>query len=206
MGNPGIEYARSPHNAGFMVLDYLVTELGLNFDFSNLNYMKANLRIDDEDVLFIKPLTYMNLSGKVLKDFIPFLKDKDILLIYDDLDLPLGRIRVRKKGGSGSHNGMKSIIACLGSINFPRIRVGVGKSEITHTNKVDYLINDLDSEIENDYLLGVEYATKALKEYLSNGFNIELMMNKYNIKNITACSLKEEGAVNQKEEINEQNL
>lgn len=185
-----------------MVLDYLAEELKFNFDFSNLNYMKAELMFDNEEVLFIKPLTYMNLSGKVLKDFVPLLKDEDILVIYDDLDLPLGRIRVRSKGGSGFHNGMKSIIGCLGSINFPRIRVGVGKSDMNSDSKINYLINELESEIEDGYLKGVDYAVGALKEYLSNGFNIELVMNKYNIKK-TACSLKGEGAVNQKEEINE---
>ncbi len=128
LGNPGADYAKTRHNFGFMVLDQLAADQGLTFcDISKWKAETAELVVHDQKVILIKPLTYMNLSGQTVAKFASYYKvePEDIWLISDDLDLPLGRIRIRQGGSSGGHNGLKSVIECLGSDQFYRIRGGI---------------------------------------------------------------------------------
>lgn len=130
LGNPGVKYERSKHNVGFMLLDMIAHEFNLPFR-SGFKGMTADGKIGAEKVLFLKPLTYMNLSGFAVAQLTDYYKlsPQDILVIHDDMDLPLGRIRLRSKGSSGGHNGLKSIISELGTQDFWRLKIGVGRPE-----------------------------------------------------------------------------
>lgn len=128
LGNPGREYAQTRHNVGFMVLDQLVRELGGAFcEASKWEALTAEATVAGEKIIFMQPTTYVNLSGNAVVKFAGYykLEPKDIWVVSDDLDLPLGRIRIRQGGGSGGHNGLKSIIEKLGSEDFYRIRLGI---------------------------------------------------------------------------------
>lgn len=128
LGNPGQEYAATRHNIGFMTLDLLAKQLGQEFcDLSRWQAATAEVSVDGEKVVLLKPQTYMNRSGISVGKFAHFYKldPADIWVVSDELDLPLGRIRIRQGGSSGGHNGLKSIIEHLGSDNFYRIRLGI---------------------------------------------------------------------------------
>ena len=130
LGNPGPRYASTRHNVGFEVITRLAEKHGLKAKESRHNSLIARGIIAGEKVFLQQPLTFMNLSGTAIKPLALQLEIdfKDILVIVDDLDLPLGRIRVRSSGGSGGHNGLKSIIETLGTNEFPRLRIGIGRS------------------------------------------------------------------------------
>jgi len=129
LGNPGKEYSKNRHNTGFMVLDALYEKLNAN-DWKEESKFKSEIAeatVNGEKVLLVKPLTFMNLSGETVTKILSFYKAnlEDLTVIYDDLDLPTGTIRVRDKGSAGTHNGMKSIVQLLGSEEFKRIRIGI---------------------------------------------------------------------------------
>jgi len=127
LGNPGKEYENTRHNIGFMILDSFIENFSLENKFQA---MVKKVKIENEDVLFVKPITYMNLSGisvKKFKDFFKIEGDK-IIIIHDDIDTEVGKIRIRKTGGAGTHNGMKSIVQELGNKDFYRIKIGVRKA------------------------------------------------------------------------------
>lgn len=135
--------------------------------------------IENEKIILLKPQTYMNSSGESVIKFKNFYKipDENVIVIYDDIDLDVGEIRIRKKGSAGTHNGMKSVIEQLHTENFPRVRVGIGKPE-GRISLVDYVIGKIpNTEIDN-LNKGIEKATEALKELIKNG--IDVAMNKYN--------------------------
>jgi PTH1 family peptidyl-tRNA hydrolase len=142
LGNPGPEYAHNRHNAGFQVVDLLAQAHGLAFDRQQAKGLLSGGRIMGHEVILLKPQTYMNLSGEAVAGAARFYRvsPADILVIYDDLDLPLGGLRLRPGGGSGGHKGMCSVIASLGTEDFPRLRVGVGRP--AHGDPVDYLLSD----------------------------------------------------------------
>ena len=129
LGNPGKKHETSRHNAGFHVIDRLAAAEGLRFDETRNQALLARGRIADQGVLLAKPQTYMNLSGKAVGGVARFYKIPTtcILVIYDDLDLPLAKFRLRLKGGSGGHKGMTHIIQHLASKDFPRVRIGIGR-------------------------------------------------------------------------------
>ncbi len=129
LGNPGGQYEGSRHNVGFRVADLLGRRRSAKFKKGKFNSELADVVIGSERVLLLKPLTYMNNSGIAVRECIDYfnIPIDQIIVVYDDMDLDLGRIRVRYKGGSGGHNGIKSIIAHLGTENFSRIRVGIGR-------------------------------------------------------------------------------
>jgi PTH1 family peptidyl-tRNA hydrolase len=128
LGNPGEEYARSRHNVGFMVLDAFAERHGIRFNQKRANSVVARSRLDGNELVLAKPRTYMNLSGKAVQGLlmIHLVKPRNLLVVYDDFDLPLGTLRLRERGGPGTHNGMRSIIQHLGTEDFPRLRVGIG--------------------------------------------------------------------------------
>ena len=129
LGNPGIEYQFTPHNLGFLTIDCLANDVGAEVRNRNCRALTARATIEEQQVLLAKPETYMNLSGMAVRELVGKYEvdpAKDLIVIYDELDLPLGRIRIRQRGSSAGHNGMESIIGALGTQEFLRVRLGVG--------------------------------------------------------------------------------
>jgi PTH1 family peptidyl-tRNA hydrolase len=141
LGNPGKEYAHTRHNAGFQVIDRLAEKHGQKFSKMMNQAIVATGDIDGIKVVLVKPQTFMNDSGAAVGPIVKFYKTppEGLLVIYDDLDLPTAQIRMRKFGGSGGHNGMKSIIARVGTENFPRLRIGIGRPP-GRMDPVDYVL------------------------------------------------------------------
>ena len=178
LGNPGKEYAGTRHNCGFMVIDRLASKLNVDVDQNKFKGLYAKVKYHGEDIILLKPQTYMNLSGESVNAVMNFFKiDKeDLLVIYDDLDMPVGKLRLRKTGSAGGHNGIKNIIAHLNSQDFKRIRVGIGRHK--YMNVADYVLSRF-SKVESEAIeQGIENAANAVLDYLDNDFNHA--MNYYN--------------------------
>lgn len=179
LGNPEPEYSNTRHNMGFNVINEITKSTGITVLKSKFNALYGNGEINNKKVVLVKPQTYMNLSGESIIKFKKFYKiqNKNIIVIYDDMDLNIGTIRIRKNGGAGTHNGMKSVVENLKSEEFPRIRLGIGTSE----NKED-LINYVTGQIpkkEKEILdKEVEIARDSVLEILENG--VDIAMNKFN--------------------------
>jgi len=185
LGNPGKAYARNRHNVGFQCLNYFARLHSIRFDHRQCHAKVGIGQARGEKLLLAKPGTFVNLSGNstaclVHKHKIPL---GDLLIIYDDLDLPLGRIRLRQSGSSGGHRGMNSIISALGSEDFPRIRVGIGRPQgekqyISEDAIVDYVLSDFSPEEEA--IINPVFATvsEAIDCFLTQG--IKTAMNKFN--------------------------
>jgi PTH1 family peptidyl-tRNA hydrolase len=129
LGNPGPKYEKTRHNAGFLILDQLLTHAGGKWDQEKFQGVIGKGQLNGETCLFVKPMTFMNVSGKCVGPLAHFYKiePKDIIAIYDDIDVPSGKVKARVGGSAGGHNGIKSLIEDLGSENFHRIKLGVGK-------------------------------------------------------------------------------
>ena len=176
LGNPGRGYAHTRHNVGFDILDIFAKRRGVKIGSRQSRALVGSFNLCGEDILLVKPQTFMNDSGQAVGDLARKhrLSPDDVLVIYDDLDLPLGKIRIRMRGSSGGHKGMKSIIAHVHSDDFPRMRIGIGRSgeAIDHVlsrfNRKDRLIMDVT----------LQQAADALDMILEEG--IEPAMNKYN--------------------------
>ena len=179
LGNPGKKYEHTRHNAGFDVLDILAEEYDIKIDKIKHKALIGEGRIGSEKVVLVKPQTYMNLSGESVQSVFQFYKvDMDhLIVVYDDIDLDIGKLRIRKKGSAGSHNGMKSIIKCLGSQDFPRIRVGVSKPE-PNRDLADFVLSRVPKDQSDDMRSGLEKAVKTVEEIIRT--DIDLAMNKYN--------------------------
>ncbi|RDY23598.1 aminoacyl-tRNA hydrolase [Romboutsia maritimum] len=179
LGNPGKQYENTRHNVGFNVIDILSKEYGISVTKIKHKALIGEGRIGNEKVLLVKPQTYMNLSGETLIDIYKYYKVdlNNIVVIYDDIDLDVGKIRIRKKGSGGTHNGMRSIVKCLGSTEFPRVRVGVSKPALGQ-DLADFVLSRFRKE-ENDCLEeGLEKAYRAVDSIIKE--NIDTAMNKYN--------------------------
>lgn len=179
LGNPGVRYANTRHNAGFMVMDRLAKMAGTEIEKEKFEGKYAKLKIKGEDVIFLKPETFMNNSGFSLKACMDFFKigPEDILVIYDDKDLPVGSIRLRQKGGAGGHNGVKSVIALTLSDTFDRIRVGIGKPDI---RIVDFVLSKFKEEEKADLEEGIQQAAEAAWYAIDHDFTDT--MNHFNKK------------------------
>lgn len=175
LGNPGKEYNLTRHNVGFIILDKYLGDINWSSKFNGLYYEK---NINNEKVIFVKPQSYMNLSGNVVQKFINFYKidTKDLLVIHDDLDLPVGKFRIKINSSSGGHNGIKDIISCLNTNEFVRLKIGISQNRNIDTK--DYVLGKFSkSDLEI-----IDKNNNAYKEIIEN-FNynkIELLMNKYN--------------------------
>ena len=145
LGNPGTKYDKTRHNAGFNALDYIAGRAGI--DVKKLKHMSltGNGVIAGKKVLLLKPQTYMNRSGEAVADAMRFykLQPSQVLVIFDDISLEPGRLRVRRSGSAGGHNGIKSIIECLGNENFPRVKIGVGQKPENYSDLADWVLSDL---------------------------------------------------------------
>ncbi|MCI5676585.1 MAG: aminoacyl-tRNA hydrolase [Clostridia bacterium] len=143
LGNPGAEYAFTRHNAGFLALDKICAGLGVKTDRARFRALTGEGTVAGQRVLFLKPQTYMNLSGEAVREAAAFYKIEPghILVISDDINLDVGRLRVREKGSDGGHNGLKNIIYQLGSDAFPRIRIGVGRKPNPEMDLADFVLS-----------------------------------------------------------------
>ncbi|TDX51264.1 aminoacyl-tRNA hydrolase [Orenia marismortui] len=178
LGNPGAKYNLTRHNAGFMVIDSLAKEYVVNVNSKEKQALVAKLHIGREKVILAKPQTFMNNSGQSVRALADYynIDAQDIMVIYDDLDLEVGRIRVRPKGGHGGHNGIRSIIDHLGQKNFARLRVGIGRPE--YGTVTDYVLGKFSREESKKVNKTLEEAVEAIKLYLESDLND--VMNKYN--------------------------
>lgn len=180
LGNPGKEYENTRHNIGFKVIDRLKDKLGVTNEVKKFKALVSEKNINGEKIIFLKPQTYMNLSGDSVIEVVNFYKldvTKDIFVVYDDMDLELGRIRVKENGSSGGHNGMKSIISKIDK-NFIRIRCGIGGAKY---NVVDHVIGLFD---ENEQKIVNEMIDKTVSCLIDiiNLTKINQIMQNYNTK------------------------
>ena len=178
LGNPENEYSNTRHNMGFWTINEIAKKNNIEVNKSKFKGLLGTGIIQRKKVLLLKPQTYMNLSGESIKEVLDFYQIEDeIIVIYDDIDTEKGSIRIRKKGGPGSHNGMKSIVENLQTTDFPRIRVGVGQPEFKN-DMINYVIGKIPEEEKEILRQGVRKAAEAVEEVLKNG--IDIAMNKYN--------------------------
>ncbi len=179
LGNPGSQYEFTKHNVGFLTVDYLADKLNIKINKLKFKGLFAKEKIENEDVVLLKPQTYMNLSGESVRDFANFFKipPENIIVVVDDVDLPMGKIRIRKKGSAGTHNGMKSIIYQLQSDNFIRIKVGIERED-RKDDLADYVLKGFSKDEVPIMEESMERAAKAVLEILKKGPDVA--MNKFN--------------------------
>ena len=179
LGNPEPEYSKTRHNMGFDVKNKLSEKYNIDVKKEKLDGIYGSGTIENEKVILLKPQTYMNLSGKSVIQYANFYKinPENILIIYDDIDIETGKMKIRKKGGPGTHNGMKSVVSELNTAQFPRIRVGTGCQE-TIGNLIDYVISKVSNEEYKRLEEGIDKATEAVATILKIG--IDNAMNKLN--------------------------
>ena len=180
LGNPTDKYAKTRHNAGFDTIDILAEKLNVKMKKTVFNAMVGKTVIGGEKTLLVKPLTFMNLSGNAVRSVCRFYKidpKEKLVVIYDDSDLEEGRLRLRKKGSAGSHNGMKSIVSCLGTEEFFRIRVGIGKRP-EQMDMVDYVLGRFDKETRKIMEDAFAKAADAAVDIVEHG--MDHAMNQFN--------------------------
>ena len=183
LGNPGKEYAKTRHNSGFMAMDKLADRCGVSLTTSKWNALIAKTVISGEQVLLMKPLTYMNLSGQAVAQAAHFyhIEPEDILVIHDDMDLTTGSVRIRAKGSSGGQKGMKSIQQALGTNDIARIRIGVGHSRHgEHDIVPDWVLSPVPKAQQELFDTALTSAADAAYSWVSD--SIDNVMNRYTIR------------------------
>ena len=181
LGNPGKEYEDTLHNCGFSVMDKLSESLGKKLMKIECSALTCVTQIAGEKVILAKPLTYMNNSGEAVKSLLKRydMKPQDLIVIYDDIDIPRYTVRVRLSGSAGTHNGMRSIVSCLGTENFTRIRIGIGRNE---HNLADYVLSHIGTEDRPRFDELFLKAARLVENYLRDGDTEKLMRDGNNIK------------------------
>ncbi|MGE6632321.1 aminoacyl-tRNA hydrolase [Bacillus sp. NPDC077027] len=181
LGNPGREYAQTRHNVGFMTIDELSKKWDIPLNQSKFNGQYGIGFVSGQKVLLVKPLTYMNLSGECVRPLLEYydIPLENVAVIYDDLDLPTGRIRLRTKGSAGGHNGIKSLIQHLGSPEFDRIRIGIGRPQ-NGMKVVDYVLGRFSEEEQPHIEEAIRASVLASEAALTKPF-LEVM-NEFNKK------------------------
>lgn len=179
LGNPGSKYENTRHNMGFKAIDAMASEFGIDVNRAKFKGLIGEGRIGSEKVILLKPQTYMNLSGQSVREIMNFYKipEENLIVIYDDFDLPIGSIRVRKSGGPGTHNGMKSVVQELGSWKFPRVRVGIGSSD---GSTIQFVIGKVGKDEQQILNEAAEAAASAAADIIRIG--IENAMNIHNTR------------------------
>ena len=175
LGNPGKEYEKTRHNIGYMVIDNYITDVSWKNDKLANTY---KTKINNEDVLFIKPTTFMNLSGEAVSYYVNYYKIElsNILIIQDDMDLELGKLRLKLNSADGGHNGIKNIIQNLNTKNFLRLKIGISKPE---NNVIDYVLSKFTNEEQKNLNESLNQTKNIINDFINNE-NIERLMNKYN--------------------------
>lgn len=179
LGNPGSKYENTRHNMGFKAIDAMASEFEIDVNRAKFKGLIGEGRIGSEKVILLKPQTYMNLSGQSVREIMNFYKipEENLIVIYDDFDLPIGSIRVRKSGGPGTHNGMKSVVQELGSRKFPRVRVGIGSSD---GSTIQFVIGKVGKDEQQILNEAAEAAASAAADIIRIG--IENAMNIHNTR------------------------
>ena len=182
LGNPGKEYAATRHNAGFRFIDHVANSLGVKVDRAKFNGLYADVEMDGVRVLLVAPMTMMNASGVCLREVLSFYKIpvENLIVVYDDVNLDPGDLRIRLKGSDGGHNGLKSIIYQLQSDNFPRIRIGVGKKPHPEYVLADWVLGTADAKSREAEAECCKRAYDALKLMVTG--KTDLAMNRFNVK------------------------
>lgn len=170
LGNPGKEYEKTRHNTGFMVMDRLAETFQVSINVKKFKGEYVKFKYRGEDVILLKPMTYMNNSGESVIQVMNYFKMdvEDLLVIYDDMDMPTGKLRLRQSGSAGGHNGIKSIIAHVGTQNFKRIRVGIDKHP--QIPVVDYVLGRFSKEEQPLIDEGIDHAVRAVEMMLDKDF------------------------------------
>lgn len=189
LGNPGKEYESTRHNAGFNVVDYLAYKNNIAINKIKFKGLYGDGIIGGEKVVLLKPQTYMNLSGQSILDAVEFYKIgiENLIVVFDDVSIPLGRIRIRPSGSDGGHNGMKSIIYLLGRNDFPRIRVGIGAPEFDMVNHVIGKFTDEEKNVMKDV---IKVSSEAVESIVKMG--VGETMNRYNSYRHPSLTSKDE--------------
>ena len=181
LGNPGKEYSNTRHNIGFSVIDALGSKYNIDVDTAKHRGLIGKGIIDGQRVILVKPLTYMNLSGECIREVLDYYKadEDDLIVVFDDISLDVGQLRIRKKGSAGGHNGIKSIIAHLGTTEFPRVKIGVGE-RIPGQDLADHVL----ARFPKSQMEAVNQAIDDAKEatFLMITEGIDKAMNQYNGK------------------------
>jgi peptidyl-tRNA hydrolase, PTH1 family len=179
LGNPGKKYQTTRHNIGFMVIEELLNRHHWQLNKDKFKGKFALENLNGEKIVLLEPQTYMNLSGESLRPIMDYynIELEDVLIIYDDLDLPPGKIRLRQKGGHGGHNGIRSIIDHVGTKDFKRIRIGVGRPT-SPLPVVDYVLGSFYKEEQELVRQSIEKAADACERWMEKPF--EEVMNEYN--------------------------
>ncbi len=182
LGNPGSEYENTFHNLGFKSIDAAARFLGVRFDKEKFKGLIAETKINGEKVILLKPQTYMNLSGESVKEVMSFYKAdlKDLLVIYDDVDLYKGSVRIRESGSAGTHNGMRNIVKELGSGNFLRVRVGFKPIGGINIPLVDYVLSGIKAPDAETFAEVTALAGRAAADF-AEGVSSQQIMQKYNL-------------------------
>ena len=182
LGNPGAEYAATRHNVGFMLADALAMRWDAASWRLKQDALVAEARLGTEKIMLVKPLTYMNESGRAVGPLLSWYKldAGDLIVANDDMDLPVGTIRLRKKGSAGGHNGMKSILYHVKDENFPRVRIGVGHPVHGREQVIRHVLSPFSAEDAEKIREAIDYLLPAVECIVTEG--IDLAMNKYNPK------------------------
>ncbi len=171
LGNPGKKYEKTRHNAGFMVIDYLCQKQGVKLNKIKFKGLSQTVVLGSTSVLLLTPQTYMNLSGESVLEAAQFYKiePSNIIVICDDKELDCGRLRIREKGSSGGQNGLKSIIECIGTQEFPRIRVGIGKKPHPDMDTADFVLSTFLQSEREPMFKAIEHAAEAVVSIVNDG-------------------------------------
>lgn len=179
LGNPGSEYEKTRHNTGFMVIDKIAEKYNIEIKKKKSKALIGTGEINGEKVMLVKPQTFMNLSGEAVRGIMDFYKESidNLLVVFDDIDLELGNIRIKERGSAGTHNGMKSVVQNVGTVDFKRVKVGIGKPKV-NMDLVNYVLGKF-SDDELKILTGsIEKAVDAVEIIVSG--NVSKAMNLYN--------------------------
>ena len=171
LGNPGKEYEKTRHNCGFRALDILASKLGCKVDKNKFQGLYGQANYKGKKLLLLKPLTYMNLSGRSVLQLSAYfhVPPQQIIVLFDDISLPPGRLRIRADGSAGGHNGIKSIIAEVGSQNFPRVKIGVGAKAHPEQDLADHVLSSFSAQEEKALAPALERAADAALCILETG-------------------------------------
>ena len=180
LGNPGIKYEMTRHNAGFMAGDAMAKAQGAGINRARFKALTGTCEIGGESVMLMKPQTFMNLSGEAVAQAVKFYKipPEHVIVVSDEVALPIGKLRVRTKGSAGGHNGLKNIISMLGTDQFPRIRIGVGSAPHPDYDMADWVLSCFRGKDAEDMLSAAQRAAEAVECYITKG--AERAMNLYN--------------------------
>ncbi len=180
LGNPGKKYEMTRHNAGFLAMDLMAIEEGVDIKKLKHHSLVADVKINGKRCLLMKPQTMMNNSGEAVIDAMKYynISPENVIIIYDDISLDVGQTRIRRKGSAGGHNGIKSIISHIKSEDFPRVKIGVGKKPSPEYDLVNWVLGRFPKELEPDLKSALENTTKAVRLIVDG--DIDKAMNLYN--------------------------